>query len=331
MFTVLIAVYNRAAQLHRCLDSLLSQTWKEWEAICVDDCSTGDSLSILNSYAAQDKRFRVVHLDKNSGQAVARNKALEYSRGKFVAFLDSDDWIDCDVFEKTAAIFQQNPKTDCVLLNVQYDYPDGHSHSFRSRQLETHPPFTVMSGHEAFVKSLTWDVHGWYIARAELYRKFPFDATCHSYSDDNTTMAHYLHSREVRWCDARYHFVQHDNSCTHSVSIHRFDWLRANESLHNQLLQWNIAPAYVNLYEAERYYNLLDCHRFYLRHKKQFTPDEQSFIESELHHAWQSIDTGSLPFKVKYKPGYMPLHPFWWLFCLQQQAYHLFRSIRPLT
>ena len=87
----------------------------------------------------------------------------------------------------------------------------------------------------------------------------------------------------------------------------------------------------INLYEAQRYYNLLDCHRLYLRHKKQFTPDEQSFIERELHHAWQGIDTESLPFRVKYKPAYMPLHPFWRLFCLQQQAYHLFRSIKPLT
>lgn len=331
MITVLIAVYNRATFLPRCLDSILSQTWSDWEAICVDDCSTDNSLAVLNDYARRDERIKVVHLEKNQGQAVARNKAVEQSRGNLTAFLDSDDWIENDVFEKVEKVFQQHDQTDCVLLNVLYDYPDGHIHSFRSPAIDTQPPFTVMTGYDAFVKSLTWDVHGWYVARSELYRRFPFDTTCHSYSDDNTTMAHYLHSREVRWCDARYHFVQHDDSCTHGISIRRFDWLRANESLHRQLKAWNIPSDIINLYEAQRYYNLLDCHRLYLRHKKQFTPDEQSFIERELHHAWQGIDTGSLPFRVKYKPAYMPLHPFWRLFCLQQQAYHLFRSIKPLT
>lgn len=322
MTSVLVSVYNAEATLGRCLDSLLAQTLGEVQIICVDDASTDSSPSILREYASRHSNIDTVFLPENHGQGYARNQGIPLVRGEYTAFLDSDDYMAPDALETVERVFAQHPQTDCVLLNVQYEYPDGHRHGYRSDTEQPKHTFEVMSGRAAFEASLTWEVHGWYVARSEMYRNYPFDDSCHSYSDDNTTMEHYLHSREVRWCDARYYFVQQPDSCTRGVSMRRFDWMRANEVLHFKLIKWGMPRHIINIYEEQRYYVLLSSHRLFLEHKDSFTPEQQSTILHLLRRIWTGIDTSSsLPFKVKYKPFYMPLHPFWHLFHFQQQLH----------
>lgn len=91
-FSIIIPVYNVAPYLRECLDSVLAQTFKDWEAICVDDGSTDGSGEILDEYGARDKRFRVVH-QGNAGVSAARNRGLEEAKGEWVWFLDGDDLI----------------------------------------------------------------------------------------------------------------------------------------------------------------------------------------------------------------------------------------------
>ena len=88
--SVIIPVYNTEKYLQQCLDSVLAQTLKDIEIICVNDGSTDGSAKILDEYAANDKRIKVVH-KKNEGVAKAKNKGLQTATGKFVAFMDSDD------------------------------------------------------------------------------------------------------------------------------------------------------------------------------------------------------------------------------------------------
>ena len=88
--SVIIPVYNAERYLRDSLNSLLQQTFEDWEAICVNDGSADSSAQILQEYAAKDNRFIIIS-EPNSGQSVARNKALELAKGKYVAFLDADD------------------------------------------------------------------------------------------------------------------------------------------------------------------------------------------------------------------------------------------------
>lgn len=89
-FSIIIPVYNVAPYLRECLDSVLAQTFSDWEAICVDDGSTDGSGVILDEYAAKDKRFRVIH-QKNAGVSAARNIALDVAHGEWVWCVDADD------------------------------------------------------------------------------------------------------------------------------------------------------------------------------------------------------------------------------------------------
>ena len=92
-FSIIIPVYNVAPYLRECLDSLLAQTFADWEAICVDDGSIDGSGAILDEYAARDRRFMVIH-QTNAGVSAARNAGIDAARGKYVTFLDGDDAYD---------------------------------------------------------------------------------------------------------------------------------------------------------------------------------------------------------------------------------------------
>lgn len=90
-FSIIVPVYNSSHTLGRCLESVLGQDFHDYEVICVDDGSSDSSLSILEDYVSRDSRIRCF-AQANSGPSVARNKGLQEASGKYVLFLDSDDY-----------------------------------------------------------------------------------------------------------------------------------------------------------------------------------------------------------------------------------------------
>ncbi|MBD5391690.1 glycosyltransferase family 2 protein [bacterium] len=106
--SIVVPVYNVGPYLSRCLDSLIWQSLKDIEIICVDDASTDDSLEILRGYAEKDKRIQVIPLVKNSGVATARNTGIDAASGEYIGFVDSDDCVDLDFYEQLYATATAN-------------------------------------------------------------------------------------------------------------------------------------------------------------------------------------------------------------------------------
>ena len=96
--SLIMPVYNTSKYLNRCLDSILKQTYKNIEIICINDGSTDNSLEILERYASDDKRIKVID-QKNKGVSVSRNVGLDVATGDLVAFVDSDDAVIPDMYE----------------------------------------------------------------------------------------------------------------------------------------------------------------------------------------------------------------------------------------
>ncbi len=97
--SIIVPVYNVEKYLPKCLESLIHQTLKDIEIICINDGSTDNSLSILKDYAKNDSRIRIINKE-NGGISAARNSGINAAMGDFLSFIDSDDWIDLDFFEK---------------------------------------------------------------------------------------------------------------------------------------------------------------------------------------------------------------------------------------
>lgn len=89
--SVIVPVYNTGKYLKKCLDSVLAQTLRDIEVICINNGSTDNSAEILKEYREKDKRIIIVD-QKHKGASLARNKAMALARGEFIAFIDSDDW-----------------------------------------------------------------------------------------------------------------------------------------------------------------------------------------------------------------------------------------------
>lgn len=109
--SIIVPVYNVEKYLPDCLDSLINQTLTDIEIISVNDASTDSSGEILLEYANKDSRIKIIN-QENQGQAVARNLALNHAQGEFIGFVDSDDWVDLDYFEKMYNAAKEN---DCEI------------------------------------------------------------------------------------------------------------------------------------------------------------------------------------------------------------------------
>ena len=97
--SVIIPVYNVENYLRECLDSIINQTVKDIEIICVDDGSTDNSQDILKEYQKKDSRIKII-TKENGGQASARNLGIKEAQGEYIAFIDSDDFIESEMLEK---------------------------------------------------------------------------------------------------------------------------------------------------------------------------------------------------------------------------------------
>lgn len=318
--SLLIAVYNAETTLRRCLDSLLRQSFTDWQAVCVDDCSTDRSLSILQEYAGRDQRFTVLHLDHNQGLAHARNEGYQMAEGEFVTFLDSDDWIADDALECIMNTFSEHPLTDCVLFRFVIQSADG-GHSFAMDDFE------VLQGKQAFRLSLdNWKIHGVYAARRALYERYLYDETCRVYSDELTTHLHYYISREVRQCAGTYYYWQNPQSVTHRPSVQRFDFLKAKERMRQYLLDLKAGQSLIDSYETQRWLALVDCYMFYHVHGRDLSAADRQEGLNAMHHAWQTIDRRVLTPALTRKFGYRPMSS-WPLFRLQEWLYFTLRGL----
>jgi len=98
LISIIVPVYNVKDYVEKCLDSICGQSYANLEIIVIDDGSTDGSGEVCDTYASKDKRIKVIHR-KNGGLSAARNEGLDVAAGEFIGFVDSDDWIDTDMYE----------------------------------------------------------------------------------------------------------------------------------------------------------------------------------------------------------------------------------------
>ena len=119
--SVIVPFNNVENYISKCLTSLIYQSLEDIEIICINDASTDNSKNIVAEYAKNDKRIKVLNIEKMSGQYYARNLGLEIASGEYIGFVDSDDWVALDMFEKMYNLAKLG-NTDITMCQAQlYD------------------------------------------------------------------------------------------------------------------------------------------------------------------------------------------------------------------
>ena len=106
--SIITPLYNSKKLVEDTIKSVIFQSYENWEMIIVDDCSKDNGTKIVEDFAKTDKRIKLIKLPKNSGGAVARNRAIKEAKGKYIAFLDSDDLWHPEKLEKQVKFMEEN-------------------------------------------------------------------------------------------------------------------------------------------------------------------------------------------------------------------------------
>jgi len=167
--SVVIPIYNTAAYLDRCMRSVLGQTHSDLEIILVDDGSTDESPKLCDRYAALDTRVRVIH-QPNGGASRARNAALELVSGDYIAFVDSDDWIEPDMYAYLLGLIEQTG-ADVAEATHEVAYSENHRMRSVTERIE------VFSGEDILVRYFIHNEFGMWLRlyAAEVFADVRFD------------------------------------------------------------------------------------------------------------------------------------------------------------
>ena len=134
--SVLIPSHNVEKYIRECLDSIVNQTFEDMEIICVDDGSTDSTLNILNEYALKDSRMRVYENKENKGVGYTRNYLLSLAKGKYIYFMDSDDYLELDALEKAYNVAEEK-SLDILMFKIR-NFKNRTKREFESVYTEMH-------------------------------------------------------------------------------------------------------------------------------------------------------------------------------------------------
>ncbi len=170
IISIIVPVYNVEKYLDRCIQSILNQTYPYFELILVDDGSSDNSGKMCDEYAKKDDRIIVIH-QENNGLSSARNKGIENSKGEFLSFVDSDDWISKD-YLKEMYNEQKKTKADLVICNI--DCITLHDNKYNSLNYES-PIVDEIFDSKTMLQKLM-ENNNWYyvVACNKLYKKSLF-------------------------------------------------------------------------------------------------------------------------------------------------------------
>jgi teichuronic acid biosynthesis glycosyltransferase TuaG len=117
LVSIIIPVFNAEKTIERAVRSVKNQTYKNWELLLVDDCSSDNSLKVIKKL--ESRKIRIIRLEHNSGPAVSRNAGLDAARGDYVAFLDADDFWDAEKLEKQIEFMEEK---NCAFSFTSYKF-----------------------------------------------------------------------------------------------------------------------------------------------------------------------------------------------------------------
>ena len=118
--SIITPAYNCEKYLEQSVDSVLSQTWQDWELLIIDDCSKDNTYALMQKLAKKDERIRILQNPQNSGAAATRNNGVRQASGEWIAFIDSDDLWEPDKLEKQMALLLKIPEAALVFTGSAF-------------------------------------------------------------------------------------------------------------------------------------------------------------------------------------------------------------------
>lgn len=278
LISVIVPIYKTEPFLRKCLDSIVKQTYENIEIILVDDGSTDNCGVICDEYAAQDRRIKVIH-QANAGVSAARNAGLESASGDWIGFVDSDDFIEPDMYEYLLNLAQENG-ADLTQCGVFWEEPGRESLLYVLKQALYFP-----NGLLDF-EDCTWrNLSNWTctkLFRRNCVKDVRYDLA-YPIGEDLYYVLHTLRRTGgiVIGAEAKYHYAQQKSSACNSVPS-RDVLLSCRRMLARAILEFADCPAMVKFCKREQFRTDLDiCSKLVCLHPAG-TEDIEREIRKEI-------------------------------------------------
>lgn len=271
LISVVVPIYKVERYLHKCIDSILNQEYRRLEIILVDDGSPDNCPKICDEYAKMDKRIKVVH-KQNGGLSDARNAGLDQMSGEYVAFIDSDDYVDMNYIQAMYDLILQY-HTKMSVLPIRMEYENGSAFSTIKQKI----PVCKLSA-EQLLEDIMYQWHFETNAFCKLYHKSLFEQIRYPkgelYEDLSTTYKLIDKCVEGIACSCDhmpYHYIQHSDSIMNSrISRKKLILIEISQDLLDFISQKypKIKPAVIRRYVYSNFY-LLDRSYMYPEYQNE--------------------------------------------------------------
>lgn len=298
MISILMAVYNTEEFLPTAIDSVIEQTYGQWELICVNDGSTDNSLRLLNQYKGKDPRIIVIDRPHCGTCAGTRNTGLAIARGTYITILDSDDKIEPTYLEKLVTR-QQQTQADIVISSLCFwDYLN--NKIYGSLTGLRGDVCKILSGRESFTLSLHWQIGGIGLHRADILKQLTYNEIGWV-GDEYTTHLLFLRASRVAFCNANYFYRNNPNSITKKFSFKNFSIVTTQAMLLTLIRKNNFKGRFFWAYKEEVFLSVIVQYLKLFKKRKMLSPYEKKIVLQFLTKA--TIHVGKEfflpPFSIK--------------------------------
>lgn len=317
MISIVIPIYNVEPYLRRCLDSVLAQTYWDLEIILVDDGSPDGCGAICDEYAAKDGRVKVIH-QQNKGLSGARNAGLSMATGEYIAFLDSDDYVDPTMYEKLLKVLEEN-RADIAECGYRWVKPDVTYDRENTGKVDVYTNLEALEklyfGDQMFggLSIVVWNK----LYRAELLNGLQFAQGLINEDVDFTPRAMYKAGKIVKLNENLHNFFFSPNSISRSgFSLKRLDAIEVRRRVmeffkEKGLMRYH--DAVQSVYFSVLYDCYYHCHR--LRRQNEYRQAAKDLLE-QLRGEYEQILSNPYHQGSLLRHRIFHVSPLLWCWCM---------------
>lgn len=285
--SIFMPVYNGERYLARTLDTITNQTFQDFEVICVDDSSTDGSLHLLQAYAVRDNRIKI--FIKPNGGNVPKSWlfALPHLKGQYIYYTSQDDMMSPDLLEQT---YKRAKETgaDAVIPEMMFHHGNNktitpRSGLFGDKEIE-------LTGRQAFLYSLKWEIHAFVLWKAELVKRIGFDDIATN-SDEYATRNFFLNSNRVVFSGGTFYYgKENPDAITKKLSIKRFDWCITNLRLLQLMKEHHFTEKEMVRFNYDFWGHTMYMNALLIKYRRNFSQDEYNQAIRIIRQCYDSMD-----------------------------------------
>lgn len=232
--SIVMPVYNGSHYIEASIESVISQTYQDWELICVDDSSTDHSLDILRNFSNVDPRIRVYVKPNERFGNRATKYGIDRAKGEYLIYMSQDDKLSPDLLEKNFQAIKSYHVDAVVPMMKYYDRESGQCVDFLMPDVPN-----IINGREAFILSLDWKLHGFAMWPMATVKTIGWGTE--SLNDDEfTTRMLYYHTERIGFSEGVFYYHNHNpEAITVKWSINQLDFLKTDAKIYYFLLDNN--------------------------------------------------------------------------------------------